>query len=70
MQYSSLLSVVLFLPLIGAIYAGLFGAKAKALHVGVFNSLCVLVSFIGAVVLFIQAWHHQSYEKYYLTGSL
>lgn len=34
MQYSSLLSVVLFLPLIGAIYAGLFGAKAKALHVG------------------------------------
>ncbi|PDW37453.1 NADH-quinone oxidoreductase subunit L [Helicobacter pylori] len=64
MQYSSLLSVVLFLPLIGALYAGLFGAKAKALHVGVFNSLCVLVSFIGAVVLFIQAWHHQSYEKY------
>ncbi|WP_104747798.1 NADH-quinone oxidoreductase subunit L [Helicobacter cetorum] len=64
MQYSSLLSVVLFLPLIGAVYAGLFGARTKVLHVGIFNSLCVLISLVSAVILFIQAWHNQSYEKY------
>ncbi|PAF47392.1 NADH-quinone oxidoreductase subunit L [Helicobacter sp. 12S02634-8] len=49
--------LVLFSPLFGAIYAGFWGSKAKAGHIGVFNSLLLLISFGAGVILFIAATH-------------
>ncbi|WP_104712384.1 NADH-quinone oxidoreductase subunit L [Helicobacter cetorum] len=63
-SYAWLLSVVLFSPLVGAIYAGLFGARAKALHIGIFNSLCVFISLVSALFLFIQVWHGANYSTH------
>ncbi|PAF44288.1 NADH-quinone oxidoreductase subunit L [Helicobacter sp. 11S02596-1] len=52
-HYIFLLCLVLFAPLVGAIYAGFFGSKQKFLHIGVFNSLLIFIAFIAAVFLFI-----------------
>ncbi|CCF79593.1 NADH-ubiquinone oxidoreductase chain L [Helicobacter bizzozeronii CCUG 35545] len=61
-----LLLAVLFLPLGGAIYAGLWGGCRRHLHVGVLNSLLLFVSFLSALVLLIQALQGYSYQAFLL----
>ncbi|WP_199763876.1 NADH-quinone oxidoreductase subunit L [Helicobacter bizzozeronii] len=61
-----LLLAVLFLPLAGAIYAGLWGGCRRHLHVGVVNSLLLFVSFLSALVLLIQALQGYSYQAFLL----
>ncbi|MFC3847388.1 NADH-quinone oxidoreductase subunit L [Helicobacter baculiformis] len=46
-----LLGAVLFLPLLGALYAGLLGGCSKSVHVGVLNSALLAGTFISALVL-------------------
>lgn len=57
-----LLLAVLFLPLIGAVYAGFFGGCHKHAHIGFFNSLLLFGSFIASLVLLIQVLHGNYYE--------
>lgn len=52
-DYILLLCLVIFSPLLGAIYAGFWGNREKSLQVGVINSFLIFLSFISSVVLFI-----------------
>ena len=45
------LYIALFSPLVGALFAGLFGATPKALFVGVVNSSLLFASFVASFVL-------------------
>ncbi|PAF42191.1 NADH-quinone oxidoreductase subunit L [Helicobacter sp. 11S03491-1] len=54
-HYIFLLYLVIFCPLIGAIYAGFWGNKQKSLHVGWVNSFLIFLSFLASVILFISA---------------
>jgi NADH-quinone oxidoreductase subunit L len=45
------LYIALFSPLVGALFAGLFGATPKALFVGVINSSLLFASFVASFVL-------------------
>ncbi|BDQ28793.1 NADH-ubiquinone oxidoreductase chain L [Helicobacter ailurogastricus] len=56
------LEAVLFLPLIGAIYAGFWGASSKSLHVGVLNSSLLGLAFLCALYLLNLSLHHQSVQ--------
>ncbi|WP_163532423.1 NADH-quinone oxidoreductase subunit L [Helicobacter suis] len=53
------LLVVLFAPLIGALYAGFWGGHAKRLHVGVINSTLLGFACIEAICLLVGALHGQ-----------
>ncbi|PAF49773.1 NADH-quinone oxidoreductase subunit L [Helicobacter sp. 12S02232-10] len=61
-HYIFLLSLVIFSPLIGAIYAGFWGSKEKSFHVGVLNSFLIFISFIASVILFISTANGVSFD--------
>lgn len=52
-DYILLLCLVIFSPLLGAIYAGFWGNREKSLQVGVINSFLIFLSFASSVALFI-----------------
>ncbi|NPA84368.1 MAG: NADH-quinone oxidoreductase subunit L [Epsilonproteobacteria bacterium] len=47
------LYTTLFAPLIGSLFAAIFGAKPKKLFVGIVASLLLVVSFVSAVILLV-----------------
>lgn len=53
LNYSFLLCLVIFPPLVGAIYAGLWGQAKKSMHIGIINSFLLFVSFAASVVSFV-----------------
>ncbi|MDO7253715.1 NADH-quinone oxidoreductase subunit L [Helicobacter cappadocius] len=54
-DYILLLSLVIFSPLLGAVYGAFWGNRQKSLQVGIFNSFLIFISFISSVILFISA---------------
>lgn len=63
-NYTFLLCLVIFSPLVGAVYAGFWGHAKKSLHIGVVNSLLLFVSFIASVLAFIIASNDIKFEFY------
>lgn len=50
-SYILLMILVIFSPLLASIYAAFWGNRSKSIHVGIFNSFCIFVSFISALIL-------------------
>jgi NADH-quinone oxidoreductase subunit L len=53
----ALLYVALFSPLVGSLFAGIFGASPKTLLTGIVTSALIFASFVSSVILFLHLYN-------------
>ncbi|MEF3191764.1 MAG: NADH-quinone oxidoreductase subunit L [Campylobacterales bacterium] len=61
----ALVLIALFAPLVGSLFAGLFGAKPKMVLTGIVTSSLIFISFIASAILFL--WVNNLGQTFHVT---